>query len=471
MSKSLKNLHKDLSFITRVLMALDVGDITAKEAAIKMQCSLATVYNRLRTFASSGKVQFKHGNTGHSPVNKMPAEDLARLKSLLATKYADFNSQQAVGYLKQDEGISVSREKVRRLMHEINSPEKKGKNPHERLHKPRRRRARFGELIQLDGIPHNWLMLPGPDPYTFCLTIFIDDATSRITAAQFSATESSETYLALLELHVRKYGIPQAFYSDRHSIFLPPNSPSKHMSAKQEVAATQYQRVCAALGIECIYAYSPAAKGRVERAFRTLQGRWPQELKLKGAKSIEDANKLLPDLVKAFNEEFSIRPYEEGDAHVPFTDDNENLHRLCAHWSQRKLSSRMTCQYKDQLLQVTGMAETWALKHAEVSIVEYPNGKLEMIWRDPRDRKLKLLSFQLSHRQQTEPVEKYVTAKEVDNEWKERMKKAERSRRSKWLTKRELQAEQALRRREEEVRSKESLVQADLDSKEKSEAK
>lgn len=125
MSKSLKNLHKDLSFITRVLMALDVGDITAKEAAIKMQCSLATVYNRLRTFASSGKVQFKHGNTGHSPVNKMPAEDLARLKSLLATKYADFNPQQAVGYLKQDEGISVSREKVRRLMHEINSPEKK----------------------------------------------------------------------------------------------------------------------------------------------------------------------------------------------------------------------------------------------------------------------------------------------------------------------------------------------------------
>lgn len=103
--------------------------------------------------------------------------------------------------------------------------------------------------------------------------------------------------------------------------------------------------------------------------------------------------------------------------------------------------------------------------------MEYPNGKLEMIWRDPRDRKLKLLSFQLSHRQQTEPVEKYVTAKEVDNEWKERMKKAERSRRSMWLTKRELQAEQALRRREEEVRSKESLVQADLDSKEKSEAK
>lgn len=441
--------------ITNVLMALDVGDIDAKAAAAKMQCSLSTVYNRLRSFQACGKVLLKHGNTGRAPVNKMPAQQRHELKTLLSGKYVGFNAQQVLRYLRQDEGIVVSRETVRRIIRENEDLAKRGTRNEVAVHQPRRRRSRFGELIQIDGSPHNWLMQDGPEPDLFCLSIFVDDATSMITAARFSPTENTSTYLALVEEHVNKYGIPEAFYSDRHSIFLPVASPSKNMAAKQEAALTQYQRVCDQLGIERIYALSPAAKGRVERAFQTLQGRWPQELRLKGAQSIDEANELLPELVKAYNEEFAVEAYIPEDAHVPFGSDRENLHRLCAHWVKRKLSKRLTCRYQSWILRVIGVAENWLLIGSEVYVVDYGQDKYELLLRDPTDNKLKSLAFERLKKKQTEPVEKFVTTKQIDEAWKRAIRQKERNRRSGWLAKREQKAEEALRRREEEVKQKE----------------
>lgn len=137
----------------------------------------------------------------------------AQIVRLVGTKYRDFQPSLVCKYLFRDEGISVSEEFVRRI---IKSNEgERANNGLEEHHPLRRRRNRFGELIQIDGSPHRWF---GEDKEPCSLLTFIDDASGKITAAGFFPTETTEGYLHLIQEHVLHYGIPLAFYSDRHSI-------------------------------------------------------------------------------------------------------------------------------------------------------------------------------------------------------------------------------------------------------------
>lgn len=121
-----------------------------------------------------------------------------------------------------------------------------------RLHPPRARRPRLGELIQIDGSPHDWFEGRGA---RCTLIAFIDDATSRVMYARFVPVESTQAYLSALEAYVTAYGCPAALYSDRHGIF------TKH--DPEDAEPTQFQRATASPGIETIQALTPQAKGRV----------------------------------------------------------------------------------------------------------------------------------------------------------------------------------------------------------------
>ena len=126
----------------------------------------------------------------------------------------------------------------------------------------RERRPRFGELIQIDGSPHDWFEGRGA---RCTLIVFIDDATGRLTRLQFAAAETTKAYLQALEAHVLAHGLPLAFYSDRHGIF--------RVNAKEAQGGdglTEFGRVAERLRIELIHAATPQAKGRVERANQTL---------------------------------------------------------------------------------------------------------------------------------------------------------------------------------------------------------
>ena len=135
-----------------------------------------------------------------------------------------------------------------------------------------------------------------------------------------------------------RYGIPLAFYSDRHSIFAPVNAEDN------EGDGTQFQRVCGLLGIESILALTPQAKGRVERLNQTLQGRWPKEFKLRGVGDITTANNHIEEFINEFNE----------DAHVPLSKGigPEDIRRICSPWETRILSKQLTCSYKNLVLQI-----------------------------------------------------------------------------------------------------------------------
>lgn len=136
-----------------------------------------------------------------------------------------------------------------------------------------------------------------------------------------------------------RYGIPLAFYSDRHSIFTPVGD---HRTLRRNYQLTDYERVCRHLGIETIYAQTPQAKGRIERLNKTLQGRWPHQFAYEGITNIEQANANIDRFIDDYNEEFSVQAREITDAHIPFGQNREQLHRICASWSEKNLGKRLS---------------------------------------------------------------------------------------------------------------------------------
>ncbi len=178
------------------------------------------------------------------------------------------------------------------------------------VHPMRQRRARLGELIQIDGSPaHAWFEERGA---SCTLLVFIDAATGTLMQLRFTPTEATLGYMHTLHDHIAAHGVPVALYSERHSIF--------RINAKDadRCAETQFSRAARELGIECIHAHSPQAKGHVERANQTLQDRLLKEMRLAGISDIASASAWLPGFIADYNRRFAVVPQDSQDAHLPY---------------------------------------------------------------------------------------------------------------------------------------------------------
>ena len=170
---------------------------------------------------------------------------------------------------------------------------------------------REGMLIQVDGSYHRWLGKDGPQ---FTLLLAIDDATGIVVNSLFCELENTHSYFSLLDGLIRRCGIPIALYSDRHAVFkyTPPSEAAG--------APTQFSRAMDELGVQLIFAQSPQAKGRVERAAGTFQDRLVTELRLAGATTIDDANRVLEGFLPRFNGRFKV-PARESEAAYRAVDE------------------------------------------------------------------------------------------------------------------------------------------------------
>ena len=197
--------------------------------------------------------------------------------------------------LLEREGVEVSAETIRQMQIGLGLWRPKARRA-KRVFQIRERRPRFGELIQIDGSPHDWFEGRGP---RCTLIVFIDDATDRLTALRFAPSETTRAYLETVRAHVLAHGVPLAFYSDRHGIFRVNAKDAQSGDGK-----TEFGRVAERLGIEPIHARTPQAKGRVERANQTLQDRLVKEMRLRNISSIEEANAYLPVFIAALEQTF-----------------------------------------------------------------------------------------------------------------------------------------------------------------------
>ncbi len=184
--------------------------------------------------------------------------------------------------LAERDGKQINRETLRQWMTEGGLYKAK-RAKQVRTHERRLRRACFGELVQIDGSPHDWFEDRGE---RCCLIVFIDDATSALITARFFPVETTDAYFETVKEHFKRYGMPMSYYSDRHSIFR-----INHPDCTGENKMSQFERAMSKLGIELINANSPQAKGRVDRMNKTLQDRLVKELRLEWISDIGTANR------------------------------------------------------------------------------------------------------------------------------------------------------------------------------------
>lgn len=355
----------------QVLDMLEEDKISQQEASKRIGVSTRQVRRlskRYRAEGLDGLVSKKRGRTSNRRL-----DEVARTTAieLIGTHYRDFGPTLANEKLAELHGIQLSVESTRQLMIGAGYWRTR-RGGTVCAHPMRERRARFGELIQIDGSPHDWFEGRGE----YCtLLVFIDDATGRLTQLRFTPTETTLGYMRVLHDHIRTHGAPVALYSDRHSVF--------HINAKEAdpEAETQFARAARELGIECIPANTPQAKGRVERANQTLQDRLVKEMRLAGINDMDSANAWLPGYIADYNRRFAVVPKDPSDAHLAYPGTSAELVRTLSVQVTRTLSKNLSCQYGNQLLQIKTTGTGLGLRGAKVTVHEHFDGRKELLWK------------------------------------------------------------------------------------------
>ena len=359
--------RKELSRL-EVVQAVVGSRLTQMEAAGRLRLSVRQVKRLCRSYRQAGAAGLVSKRRGRPSNHRITEVERARVIGLIKARYQGFGTTLAAEYLRAQEGFGYSVETLRGWMREAGlwSAKRKGRRA---VHGLRERRARFGELVQIDGSPHDWFEGRGP---RCTLVAFIDDATGRIVYARFEPAESSLAYLDALRAYLRKHGRPVALYSDRHGIF------TKH--DPEDPAPTQFERAVKQLGIESILANSPQAKGRIERLFKTLQDRWVKAMRLARVNDRDVANRWLPRAITRHNARFAVAPRRADDAHSVVDQSPSALQRICSLQFVRTLSKALSCQFAGRLYQIqTGGEPRYALQGKKVTVCQASDSTLTLL--------------------------------------------------------------------------------------------
>jgi transposase len=357
MDRLLEMSAKELSRL-EVMQRLSRKQMSQKEAGTILSLSVRQIKRLLKAYRHKGAAGLVSKHRGRKGNNRLSEEVKKRALNLLKTKYRGFGPTLAHEKLVEKEKLKLSDESVRQLMI-AEDLWKARKAKKETVHQLRERRACFGELVQIDGSPHDWFE-GRADPCV--LLVFIDDATGKLVQLLFVESESFFSYCQAAEGYFKRCGKPVAFYSDKNSIFRV-NVPSVGSGD----ALTQFGRAMLELDIEIICANTPQAKGRVERVIQTLQDRLPKEMRLRGIHSHEAGNAYLPEFIQDFNQRFREEPRSDVNAHRPLTA-KEDLARILTWQETRSLSKNLTLQFYKTVYQIQTKRPSYALRKAQVTV-------------------------------------------------------------------------------------------------------
>ena len=304
-----------------------------------------------------------HGNRGRRPWNRLGDSVAAKILRLRRETYAGFNDTHFTEKLVEVHKLQISRASVQRLLRsqQVGSP--RGRKAKKRR-KRRERRSRAGWMALWDGSTHDWLEGRGP---VMCLMGAIDDATGKILkGAHFVEHECSAGYLKVLYEMVRHHGICLEIYADKHSSL---RRNDDHWSLEEQLAGRQeppqVQRAAESLGIEIIWADSPQAKGRIERAWGTFQDRLVSELRLAGASTLEEANVVLERYRREHNRRFARQPKDRRPAWRKLPK-GQSLAEICSFHTVATVNNDSTIRYQGQVIDLKGGTDCIARKAADV---------------------------------------------------------------------------------------------------------
>ncbi len=367
--------------------------ITQSKASELLQLSERQIRRLIQAYKAHGPAALAHAGRGQSSNSKRSEELRLHCLTIIAEQLYGFGPTLAHEKLSTVHGLDISVETLRCWMIAAGlwiPRSKRMKRPYQ----PRYNRDCLGELIQIDGSYHDWFEGRAAK---CCLLVYIDDATSKLQHLRFCETESTFDYMLSTRCYIEQHGKPLAFYSDKHSVF------RVNQSSKQETKITQFGRVLSRLNIDIIFANSPQAKGRVERANRTLQDRLIKEMRLEGINSIAEANAWLPCFIEQFNRKFAKVASNPKDLHRCSTETPQELDSIFTWREPRKVSKSLTITYDKCIYILENIEQNHTLMGKYIEFLEYPDGTVGIEY---QARKINYSIFdKLSQLNQREVVE------------------------------------------------------------------
>jgi transposase len=369
--------QKELQRVS-VISACIKGNMACARAAGLLGLSVRQIKRLKKRMREDGEAALAHANRGRPSHRRLADAVREKIVQLSRYTYAGFNDHHLCEKLVEREGFALSRETLRRLLrqHGLGSPRKRRAPAHRQR---RVRSARLGELVQLDGSPHDWLQGRGPRLTALGMQ---DDAAGKILAAQFFLSEGTLGYLCLLRQLLRRHGVPLAFYGDRSGVFV---RNDDHWTVEEQLAGkrqpTQFGRALQQLGVNFIAANSPQAKGRVERLWGVLQDRLTSELRLAQARDMLSANAVLRKFIADYNRPFGRRPRETATA---WRVAPQHLERICCLVHERIVSNDNIVQWEGRRFQIPQHPQRFSYAGAKVQIYQALNGHLTFYYGDTR---------------------------------------------------------------------------------------
>jgi hypothetical protein len=364
--------------------------ITQSEATGIIGVCLRQVQRIIRIVRAEGDEGIIHKSRGQVSNRALPDKIKSRALKLYKEKYNDFGPTLATEKLFEIDKIKLNDETLRLWLIEENIPYKKRKKrPHRQW---RQRKSCFGEMVQMDGSHHDWFEGRGPA----CVFMgYIDDATGR-PFGRFYPYEGTLPAMDSFKRYIRKNGIPASIYLDKHTTYKSTKKQTIEDELNNVEPMSQFSRAVNELGVNVIYADSPQAKGRIERLFNTFQDRMIKEMRLRGIKTIEEANKFVITYLPAYSKRFSVKSANDTDLHRPLPK-GINLDKILCVKTARTLRNDFTIAHNGRLYQIEDN-----LSAKEVIVEERVNGSMLVTYKETNLRFKEITTR--PKREQEEPV-------------------------------------------------------------------
>ncbi len=342
-----------------------------RQAAEKLKLSLRQLQRLYKDYLMHGAKALASKKRGKASNNRIPDSLHAKVIEIVAlSKYEGFRPTFMCEKLEERHSIKISRETTRKIMIECGvwRPRKERRPA---VHQLRQRRSRAGELLQIDGSPHAWFENRGE---SCSLLVLIDDATGQ-TYGKFCEAETTAGYMQTMTEYINQYGAPLAVYSDKHGIFR-----VNHGQGTKRENFTQFGRALHELDIDLIYANSPQAKGRVERANQTLQDRLIKEMRLADIRTIDEGNRFLKMFWPKYNKKFAVVPACSENAHRELAAGVE-LQAVFCQKAERKVSKNLEFQFENKIYQVVQETPSKVLAGTKIDVLKHLDGTVTFTYK------------------------------------------------------------------------------------------
>ncbi len=364
--RELKRLHVIEKVLERVLKQVEAAEI--------LSLSLRQVGRIVKRIRIEGEKGIIHRSRGKPSNRRIPSKIRDRVIKLYRRQYEDFGPTLASEKLLERDGIRVNDETLRRWLLETGDWKRKRRDRDHRHWRERKRHC--GEMVQMDGSHHDWFEGRGPQ----CVLMgYIDDATGKVFG-RFYEYEGTMPAMDSFRRYLKRYGLPLSVYLDKHTTYKSTAKPTIQDELNNTRPLSEFERALKELGVEVIHANSPQAKGRIERLFGTFQDRLVKEMRLRGIRTIEEANAFLEEYLPLYNRRFAVCPQSQEDLHRPVSRGVKLEEILCIR-TERTLRNDFTVAHHQKLYQIEDK-----LGGTKVTVQERLDGSLVMTYQGQRVR-------------------------------------------------------------------------------------